>query len=94
MSVVMYAQLIEHKFIIFDCLQDLTRKWGEVRTLVPQRDATLQAELRKQQSILFLNLEQLHINILCCEFSLTNLLRQRDVETSIRRKGQCSRSMD
>ncbi|CAH2012346.1 unnamed protein product [Acanthoscelides obtectus] len=29
---------------------DLTRKWGEVRTLVPQRDATLQAELRKQQN--------------------------------------------
>ncbi|KAJ8929336.1 hypothetical protein NQ314_017989, partial [Rhamnusium bicolor] len=29
---------------------DLTRKWGEVRQLVPQRDATLQAELRKQQN--------------------------------------------
>lgn len=34
-------------------IQDLTRKWTEVRQLVPQRDSTLQAELRKQQSILF-----------------------------------------
>lgn len=29
---------------------DLERKWAEVRTLVPQRDATLNAELRKQQN--------------------------------------------
>lgn len=29
---------------------DLTRKWTEVRQLVPQRDNTLQAELRKQQN--------------------------------------------
>lgn len=29
---------------------DLTRKWGEVRGLVPQRDGTLQGELRKQQN--------------------------------------------
>lgn len=32
--------------------QVITNKWGEVRKLVPQRDATLQAELKKQQSIL------------------------------------------
>jgi len=32
--------------------QDLTKKWSDVRQLVPQRDQTLQAELRKQQSIL------------------------------------------
>jgi len=30
--------------------QILTKKWGEVRQLVPQRDGTLQAEFRKQQS--------------------------------------------
>ncbi|XP_065347302.1 alpha-actinin, sarcomeric isoform X3 [Cloeon dipterum] len=30
--------------------QELTRKWTEVRQLVPQRDGTLQAELRKQQN--------------------------------------------
>lgn len=41
-------------------LQDLTRKWGEVRQLVPQRDATLQAELRKQQSK-FKKLEMLNL---------------------------------
>ncbi|GLV36066.1 alpha actinin [Carabus blaptoides fortunei] len=29
---------------------DLTRKWSDVRQLVPQRDGTLQAELRKQQN--------------------------------------------
>ncbi|KAF4523344.1 hypothetical protein B566_EDAN005498 [Ephemera danica] len=29
---------------------DLTKKWTEVRQLVPQRDGTLQAELRKQQN--------------------------------------------
>ncbi|KAG4069745.1 hypothetical protein HA402_003186 [Bradysia odoriphaga] len=29
---------------------DLTRKWSEVRTLVPQRDQTLANELRKQQN--------------------------------------------
>ncbi|XP_044743684.1 alpha-actinin, sarcomeric isoform X1 [Chrysoperla carnea] len=29
---------------------DLTSKWVDVRQLVPQRDATLQAELRKQQN--------------------------------------------
>uniref|UniRef100_A0A0A9Z5M8 Alpha-actinin, sarcomeric n=1 Tax=Lygus hesperus TaxID=30085 RepID=A0A0A9Z5M8_LYGHE len=29
---------------------DLTVKWNDVRQLVPQRDSTLQAELRKQQS--------------------------------------------
>jgi actinin alpha len=28
----------------------LTKKWNEVRQLVPQRDATLQAEFRKQQN--------------------------------------------
>lgn len=31
-------------------LQDLTKKWSDVRQLVPQRDGTLAAELRKQQS--------------------------------------------
>lgn len=30
--------------------QVITNKWGEVRKLVPQRDATLQAELQKQQN--------------------------------------------
>ncbi|XP_050733297.1 alpha-actinin, sarcomeric-like isoform X2 [Eriocheir sinensis] len=30
--------------------QVITNKWGEVRKLVPQRDATLQAELKKQQN--------------------------------------------
>ncbi|XP_073946280.1 alpha actinin isoform X1 [Choristoneura fumiferana] len=29
---------------------ELNRKWGDVRQLVPQRDATLAAELRKQQN--------------------------------------------
>uniref|UniRef100_A0A8D8QCW6 Alpha-actinin, sarcomeric n=1 Tax=Cacopsylla melanoneura TaxID=428564 RepID=A0A8D8QCW6_9HEMI len=29
---------------------DLTKKWTDVRKLVPQRDTTLQAELRKQQN--------------------------------------------
>ncbi|CAD6228079.1 GSCOCG00006342001-RA-CDS [Cotesia congregata] len=29
---------------------DLTKKWSDVRQLVPQRDGTLQAELRKQQN--------------------------------------------
>jgi actinin alpha len=28
--------------------QDLRKKWSEVKHLVPQRDTTLQAELRKQ----------------------------------------------
>lgn len=42
--------------IIFDMtfmyfyVQDLSKKWSEVKHLVPQRDTTLQAELRKQQS--------------------------------------------
>lgn len=31
-------------------MQDLSKKWSEVKHLVPQRDTTLQAELRKQQS--------------------------------------------
>ena len=30
--------------------QDITAKWAEVRQLVPQRDGTLQQELRKQQN--------------------------------------------
>jgi len=30
--------------------QDLTKKWSDVRQLVPQRDQTLQNELRKQQN--------------------------------------------
>lgn len=39
-------------FLSIVMLQDLTKKWSDVRQLVPQRDQTLQAELRKQQSIL------------------------------------------
>lgn len=31
-------------------LQELNRKWSDVRQLVPQRDGTLAAELRKQQN--------------------------------------------
>ena len=30
--------------------QDINSKWNEVKTLVPQRDQTLQDELRKQQN--------------------------------------------
>lgn len=30
--------------------QILTKKWADVRQLVPQRDGTLQNEFRKQQS--------------------------------------------
>ena len=30
--------------------QDIKSKWGEVQTLVPQRDQTLEDELRKQQN--------------------------------------------
>lgn len=30
--------------------QDLARKWGEVKTLVPQRDSTLQQEMLRQQN--------------------------------------------
>ena len=30
--------------------QDIKSKWGEVKTLVPQRDQTLSDELRKQQN--------------------------------------------
>lgn len=30
--------------------QDINSKWNEVKTLVPQRDHTLQDELRKQQN--------------------------------------------
>lgn len=33
--------------------QVISGKWGDVKKLVPQRDNTLQAELQKQQSILF-----------------------------------------
>lgn len=42
--------------IIFKYLyvQDLSKKWSEVKHLVPQRDTTLQAELRKQQSTILL----------------------------------------
>ena len=31
-------------------LQDINSKWNEVKTLVPQRDQTLQDEMRKQQN--------------------------------------------
>lgn len=37
----------EYNFAYF---QELNRKWSDVRQLVPQRDATLAAELRKQQN--------------------------------------------
>ncbi len=33
-----------------EIFQDIKSKWGEVKTLVPQRDQTLQDELRKQQN--------------------------------------------
>ena len=35
---------------VFVCFQDIKSKWGEVQTLVPQRDQTLEDELRKQQN--------------------------------------------
>ena len=31
-------------------MQDINSKWNEVKTLVPQRDQTLQDEMRKQQN--------------------------------------------
>lgn len=40
--------------IVLILLQDLNKKWNDVKQLVPQRDGTLAAELRKQQSILAL----------------------------------------
>ena len=36
--------------IILKSLQDIKSKWNEVKTLVPQRDQTLEDELRKQQN--------------------------------------------
>lgn len=51
-------------------LQDLNKKWSDVKQLVPQRDGTLAAELRKQQSILL--------------FSLGNFsFKIRDIETRV-----------
>ena len=35
---------------VFCSFQDIKSKWGEVQTLVPQRDQTLEDELRKQQN--------------------------------------------
>ena len=37
-------------YLVIVCLQDIKSKWGEVKTLVPQRDQTLEDELRKQQN--------------------------------------------
>lgn len=42
--------IIFYAIFIYFCKQDLSKKWSEVKHLVPQRDTTLQAELRKQQS--------------------------------------------
>jgi actinin alpha len=35
---------------LYHFFQDIKSKWGEVKTLVPQRDQTLEDELRKQQN--------------------------------------------
>ena len=49
-------QEIQFYFVILEStlitiyLQDIKSKWGEVKTLVPQRDQTLEDELRKQQN--------------------------------------------
>lgn len=40
--------LFYYKMLLFQ--QELNRKWSDVRQLVPQRDGTLAAELRKQQN--------------------------------------------
>ena len=37
-------------FFLYFLFQDIKSKWGEVQTLVPQRDQTLEDELRKQQN--------------------------------------------
>lgn len=42
--------IIFYTTFMYFCIQDLSKKWSEVKHLVPQRDTTLQAELRKQQS--------------------------------------------
>ena len=46
--------MIKKKFHIFiekfNEFQDIKSKWSEVQTLVPQRDQTLEDELRKQQN--------------------------------------------
>ena len=41
---------IDWKQIFSWFLQDIKSKWNEVKTLVPQRDQTLEDELRKQQN--------------------------------------------
>lgn len=46
------VELVLNALVSIVMFQDLTKKWSDVRQLVPQRDQTLQAELRKQQSIL------------------------------------------
>jgi hypothetical protein len=46
------VELVLNVLVSIVMFQDLTKKWSDVRQLVPQRDQTLQAELRKQQSIL------------------------------------------
>ena len=38
------------KFILFSLGKDVQSKWNEVKTLVPQRDNTLQDELKKQEN--------------------------------------------
>lgn len=54
-------------------LQDLTKKWSDVRQLVPQRDQTLQNELRKQQSILPLDKEIFLLSIVMSKVLLQNV---------------------
>jgi hypothetical protein len=53
MNVSKYVSMQFQKFInliYFSIFQTLTKKWNEVRQLVPQRDSTLQNEYRKQQN--------------------------------------------
>lgn len=47
MLVIIFWEYVNSTHEIF---QDLTKKWADVRQLVPQRDSTLAAELRKQQN--------------------------------------------
>lgn len=53
---------------------ELTKKWTDVRQLVPRRDETLAAELRKQQSILFTVIINLVINSSCESNGSINIL--------------------
>jgi hypothetical protein len=62
-------------------LQDLTKKWSDVRQLVPQRDQTLQAELRKQQSILVLSV--LQSKLFLCEVIMLKIVTSAVVAFSL-----------